>query len=722
MLAFDAWLNSAMYESGQNSRRRYAAYSAFMHRFHVAGPLRWFVELCCEGLTLGLGAAVLALAFAIPAFQETSDDWLKKQDLAVTFLDRYGAEIGRRGIRHDDSVPFEQIPDSLIKALLATEDRRFYEHFGIDIIGTARALMVNARASNVRQGGSSITQQLAKNLFLTNERTLGRKIKEAYLALWLEAHLSKKEILHLYLDRAYMGGGNFGAQAAAEFYFGKNIRDISLSEAAMLAGLFKAPSKYAPHVNLPAARARANDVLNNLVDAGFMSEGQIYAARKNPATPVDRTQVTNPDWYLDWAYEEVKHLAEAGKLGRDRVLTVRTALDLNLQKQAETVIEDQLRLNGASYHVKQSATVVLEPNGAVRAIVGGRDYGDSQFNRATDALRQPGSSFKPFVYATALMTGRFTPDTPISGGGYCWGDWCPHNFAGASYGMLPMWLAMTKSVNTAAARLSEMIGKGNQKVGREMVIETAARMGITTTLEDTPSLVIGADAVKVIDMAGAYAAFANGGHKAVPFAALDVRNSAGSTIFRHELDVEKFERVLPAKVAEQMVGMMTHVVEEGTARAAHIDGVHVAGKTGTTNGSKDAWFVGYTGNYVEAVWYGNDDNSPANNMTGGSLPAHTWHDIMAYAHQGIELKPLPGAPAAPAGQEVASNGAGAATKVIELAQPQRPATLSRQSSEVIAGIEKLFRSVEGKRAAAGEPLSLAAGGSVQTLGTPKRVD
>ena len=220
MLAFDAWLNSAMYESGQRSRRRYAGYSAFMHRFHVSGPLRWFVEICCEGLTLGLGAAVVALALAIPAFQETSDDWLKKQDLAVTFLDRYGAEIGRRGIRHDDSVPFEQIPDSLIKALLATEDRRFYEHFGIDIIGTGRALMVNARSSNVRQGGSSITQQLAKNLFLTNERTLGRKIKEAYLALWLESHLSKKEILQLYLDRAYMGGGNFGAQAAAEFYFG----------------------------------------------------------------------------------------------------------------------------------------------------------------------------------------------------------------------------------------------------------------------------------------------------------------------------------------------------------------------------------------------------------------------------------------------------------------------------------------------------------------------
>ena len=275
--------------------------------------------------------------------------------------------VGQRGIKHDDAVPLDQYPDYVIKAVLATEDRRFYEHFGIDIIGTGRALTVNARSSGVVQGGSSITQQLAKNLFLSNERTITRKINEAFLALWLELRLTKHEILKLYLDRVYMGGGTFGIQAAAEFYFGKSMRDVSLSEAAMLAGLFKAPTKYAPHINLPAARARANDVLDNLVDAGFMTQSQIVAAQRNPATPVERKRDQSPDWYLDFAFEEVKRLADAGKLGADRVLIVRTALDPNVQKRADEVVEENLRESGRAYHAKQSASVFMELDGAVRA-------------------------------------------------------------------------------------------------------------------------------------------------------------------------------------------------------------------------------------------------------------------------------------------------------------------------------------------------------------------
>src|SRR4051794_31912830 len=429
-----------------------------MDRFHVRGWPRVGVELACETLTLGLGGAILALFLATPAFQETSDDWLKKQDLAVTFLDRYGNEVGRRGIKHDDSITLDQLPEHLIQAVLATEDRRFYEHWGIDVIGTMRALTVNARATTVVQGGSSITQQLAKNLFLSNERTLQRKIKEAFLALWLEYRLPKREILKLYLDRAYMGGGTFGVQAAAEFYFGKNVRDISLAEAAMLAGLFKAPTKYAPHINLPAARARANDVLSFMVEAGFLTEGQVYAARRNPATPVDRKRDSTPDWYLDWAYDEVKALSDQHKLGNDRVLVVRTGLDVNLQRKAETAIEDSLRQYGRQYHATQGAAVVLEPTGLVRAIVGGRDYGTSQFNRATDAARQPGSSFKPFVYLSAVMTGRFHRDTPVNGSGLCLGNWCPNNYGGASAGMLPMVVALEKSLNTVAVWLSIQIG------------------------------------------------------------------------------------------------------------------------------------------------------------------------------------------------------------------------------------------------------------------------
>ena len=277
--------NSTLFSSGKGLRELYERYSTFMDRFYVGRWKRWvFIEPLSEAATIGLGGLILMLALAVPAFRETADDdWLKKSDLAVTFLDRYGNPIGSRGIKHNDSIPLEDFPDNLIKATLATEDRRFYDHFGIDIAGTARALVTNAQAGGVRQGGSSITQQLAKNLFLNNERTIERKVKEAFLAIWLETRLTKNEILKLYLDRAYMGGGTFGVDGAAHFYFNKSARDVNLAESAMLAGLFKAPTKYAPHINLPAARARANVVLDNLVDAGFMTEGQVFGARRNPA-------------------------------------------------------------------------------------------------------------------------------------------------------------------------------------------------------------------------------------------------------------------------------------------------------------------------------------------------------------------------------------------------------------------------------------------------------
>ena len=701
LLAFDAWVNSSMYESGQSARRSYDNFATYMDRFHVGGGWRILVELACEGLTLGVGGAVLMLGLALPAFREVSDDdWLKKQDLAVTFLDRYGAEVGRRGIKHDDSVPLEQVPEYLIQAALATEDRRFYEHFGIDPVGLFRALTVNARSSGVVQGGSSITQQLAKNLFLSNERTVERKIKEAFLALWLEFRLPKREILKLYLDRAYMGGGTFGVQAAAEFYFGKNIRDISLAEAAMLAGLFKAPTKYAPHINLPAARARANDVLSNLVDAGFMTEGQVYAARRNPATPVDRRRDSTPDWYLDLAYDEVRKLAEQNKLGNDRVLTVRTGLDVGLQRKAESAIEDSLRQYGHQYRASQGATVVLEPTGLVRAIVGGRDYGQSQFNRATDAARQPGSSFKPFVYLTAVMTGKYHRDTMVNGSSLCIGNWCPGNYGGASAGMLPMVVALEKSLNTVAVYLSIKNGENywpkNQpyhlgrvaELGRSKIVETARKMGVVNTpLPDTVSLPLGADDVKMIDMASAYAAFSNGGKRVPPYAAVEIRNSRGDTIYRHDRDAPPPQQVIPAEKIAEMNNLLKEVVANGTARAAQLEGVVAAGKTGTTKAYRDAWFDGFTGNYICTVWFGNDDDTSMNNMTGGTLPARTWHEIMAYAHQGIELKNPYGITDTP--PPISSSVA--ASKPGELGAPQRPATLSRRSNEAIMGIEEMIR-------------------------------
>src|SRR5688572_13354715 len=351
-----------------------------MDRFHVAGWKRWvLVEPASEAATMGMAGLVLALALALPAFYETSDeDWLKKSELAVQFLDRYGNEVGARGIKHNDSIPIEEFPDHLIKATLATEDRRFYEHFGIDIPGTFRAVLANTRAGGVVQGGSSISQQLAKNLFLSNERTIERKVKEAFLAVWLEVRLSKNDILKLYLDRAYLGGGTFGVDAAAQYYFNKSARDVNLSEAAMLAGLFKAPSKFAPHINLPAARARANVVLDNLVEAGFMTEGQVFGARRNPAAVVDRRDERSPNYYLDWAFDEMKKLvATFPKSMGERVFIVRTALDTGLQVTADNAVEAILRQYGNDYHARQAAAVIMDTDGAVRAMVGGRDYGQS---------------------------------------------------------------------------------------------------------------------------------------------------------------------------------------------------------------------------------------------------------------------------------------------------------------------------------------------------------
>jgi penicillin-binding protein 1A len=718
MLAADAFIDSSLYRAQRGAIAAYASISGFFDHFHVSGLAKLAVEAACEGLSLGLAVAILALALALPAFRETSDeDWLKREDLAVTFLDRYGVEVGRRGIKHDESIPLDQLPDHFIKAVLATEDRRFFSHFGIDIVGTLRALTVNARASNVVQGGSSITQQLAKNLFLTNERSLDRKIKEAYLALWLEHHLTKKQILKLYLDRAYMGGGAFGVEAAAQFYFGKSARDIDLAQSAMLAGLFKAPTKYSPDVNLPAARARANDVLSNLVDAGFMTEGQVYAARRNPATPVDHAERGSPDYYLDFAYDEVKALADAGKLGNERVLVVRTGLDDALQHKAEEVIEDMLRVRAPAYHANQAATVVAEPSGLVRAMVGGRDYGASQFNRATDALRQPGSSFKIFVYLTALLTGKYHKDTPIDASSICIGDYCVHNYAGESAGTLPLYVALAQSLNTAAIRLSVKIGEAYwpagksyhlakiAELGRNKIVATARAMGLTTPLPDTVSLPIGADDVRMIDMVGANAVLANGGRRATPYAAIEIRNPHGDLIYSRDADGPPPVQVVPAEKVAEMNNILIHVVTEGTGRAAQIPGLVIAGKTGTTNNSTNAWFNGFTGNLVCSVWFGNDDNTPTAGMVGGTLPAMSWHDIMLFAHQNLEVKPPYGVPPAPPlkpAQVAAANKQGA-----NLATPA-PVGLSARAAQVITEIGQLARADKGRTAQRKLPLSLAA--------------
>jgi penicillin-binding protein 1A len=692
-LWFDAWLNSALFQSGRGLAAAWGWYSEKLTCLRFRGPLRGILDLTSEATTLGTVGAIVMLALALPAFRETEDDWLKTQDLAVTFLDRYGQEVGRRGLHLDDSYKIEDFPDYMVKAALATEDRRFYDHWGIDPIGTFRAVLVNAQGGGVVQGGSSITQQLAKNLFLTNERSLERKIKEAFLAVWLEFHLTKDEILKLYLDRAYMGGGAHGVVAAADYYFGKPAKELTLAESAMLAGLFKAPTKYAPHVNLPAARARANEVLRNMVEAGFLTEGQIQTARRNPATPVNRERETTPDFYLDWAFDQVKSLAAQKKFGNERVLIVKTPLDTGLQRHTEETLENMLRQHGRQYKAGQGAIVVMDVDGAVRTIVGGRDYGQSQFNRATGGLRQPGSSFKPFVYAAALTTNpKLRPNSIVVDRPVCLGNWCPQNYGRSFSGSMPLVSALARSINSIPVIMSVEIGKGNAKAGRAVIVDTAKRMGLTHPLTDSSSLPIGAAEVTPIDMAASYAVFANGGKRADPYAAWEVRNSSGEVIYRHDRDTPP-KQVLDPRVVHDMNFMLNKVVEEGTGKRAALEGIPVAGKTGTTNGYKDAWFVGFTGNLVASVWYGNDDSSPMNDMTGGTLPAMTWHEVMNLAHQNLEIRPIPGASPANASRVASAKGP-VADQAQAPAQGFLAGTLSRKSYEVLGGIGTLFQSVD----------------------------
>jgi len=705
LLDLDSRLDFGLFRGALVAREVFERFRDFMDRFHVAGWRRWVVvEPLSELATMGTGGLLFALALAVPAFRETSDeDWLKKSELAVVFLDRYGNEVGSRGIKHSSAVALADFPDQLIKAVLATEDRRFYEHFGIDIAGTMRAVVTNARAGGVVQGGSSITQQLAKNLFLSNERTIERKVKEAFLALWLETRLSKNEIFKLYLDRAYMGGGAFGVDAAAQFYFGKSAREVNLAEAAMLAGLFKAPTKFAPHINLPAARARANVVLDNLVEAGFMTEGQVFGARRNPAVAIDRRDEGAPGYYLDYAFEEMKKLVDtpAFRSIPDRAFVVRTALDLGLQRSAEDAIENNIRQFGRDYHAKQAAAVVADLEGAVRAMVGGVDYNISQFNRATDAYRQPGSSFKPYVYATALMNG-FKPTSVVVDGPVCIGNWCPQNYGKSYSGSVTLIQAITRSINVVPVKLSiAMGGREGPRAGRAKIIQTARRMGIKAPLPDTPSLPIGADEVTVLEHTVAYATFPNRGMAVKPHAILEVRSGSGDTIWRFDRDdTKKPTQAIPPQVASDMAMMMSHVVEEGTAKRAILDGIKSAGKTGTTNSYRDAWFVGYTGNFVCGVWFGNDDYSPLNRMTGGSLPAQTWHEIMAYAHQGIELKQIAGVGpnGATVGPIIDKEGKGDA--------PIRPAMLTHKGVESLLRVERLMD--DANRILTGAPAAQAA--------------
>jgi penicillin-binding protein 1A len=635
-LKIDSWIDSGLYGAWIGFRDWWSAYSSFFGRFEVKGFPRACNELACETLTLSVAGFLVILTFALPAFEIAQGKINLSDEFSVTFLDRYGNEIGKRGLLRDDSVPLDEIPDVLIKATLATEDRRFFDHFGIDVMGTLRALVANAQADQVVQGGSSLTQQLAKNMFLSPERALPRKIKEAFIAIYLETHYTKPEILKLYFDRAYLGGGSYGVEAASQYYFGKSVRDINLSEAAMLAGMFKAPTRYAPHVNLAASRARANEVLTNMVEAGYMSEGQVYGARMNPARIVERGETNTPDYFLDWAFEEVKRLMHDSP---ERILLARTTVDLSLQKMADEAVTRQIDEFGRARHFSQGAMVVMETSGAVRAMVGGKDYSTSQFNRATHAYRQPGSSFKPYVYITALENG-YTPNTVVSGGGARCGNWSPHNYAAGEGNTMRLIDALAHSINTIAVKVS-------LDVGREKVMATMAKLGITR-LKKTCSLALGDQGLTPLEHTQNYAVFASGGLETHAYAIEEIRTLKGEFLYSHESEAQKpRKRLFPLKDVEELNTMLQAVVQRGTGRRAQLDFTNDVGKTGTSSKWRDGWFMGFTGQYVVGVWMGNDDFSPMARVTGGSFPAQAWHDFMVAAHDTDNIPDIPGIPTHP---------------------------------------------------------------------------
>ncbi|MGO9171117.1 MAG: transglycosylase domain-containing protein [Rhodomicrobium sp.] len=545
----------------------------------------------------------------------------------LTILARGGEFIAERGMRRA-YVPYKDIPPHLVKAVLATEDRRFFYHFGFDPIGLVRAASANWRSGEVQQGGSTITQQLAKNLFLQPRRNWARKAEEFILALWLEHRFTKREILELYLNRVYFGGGNYGIGAAAHSYFGKAPQDITLAEAALLAGLIKAPSYYSPTANMNRARMRAKEILRLLAETDQIDINQYAEAAASP--PELKVLPAKPGFgfVADWVAEVTPMLT--GETSHN--LTVETTVDTGLQLAARNAVENVMRTKGRTAHASEAAVLLLTPDGAVRAMYGGRNHAESQFNRAVRAMRQPGSAFKPFIYLAAIEDG-FTPNTAIDDSPVDIEGWRPVNFGKDYRGQISLRTAMTHSSNMAAVRLM-------QAVGTDRIVEVANRLGVLSARNVGPTLALGTSETTLLEITSAFSVFANGGLAVVPEVVERIVDDRGRVLF--ERSKRPAPRVVSARAVSAMNDMMNAVVAGGTARSASLDLYPAAGKTGTSQNFKDAWFIGYTAQWVGGVWMGNDNASPMRGVTGGSLPAEIWKELMLKAHEGQMPKPLPG--------------------------------------------------------------------------------
>jgi penicillin-binding protein 1A len=578
-----------------------------------------------------------------------------------------GSIIANRGATGGEALSLDSMSPYLPQAVISIEDRRFYYHFGFDPIGLARAVVTNIVSGHTVQGGSTLTQQLAKNLFLTPERTMERKVQEVLLAIWLEHKFTKDEILAMYLNRVYFGANAYGVEAAARRYYNKSARDLNLMEAATIAGLLKAPSRLSPAKDPAAAKARAEVVLGAMRDAGYINEKQVQSALAQTPDPARPYLSSAGQYVADMVMDRLHDMV--GDVKED--LIVDTTIDPALETEAGDVIRNAINKEGKRLNVTQGALVAIDGTGAIRALVGGKDYAESQYDRAYKALRQPGSAFKPFVYAAALEQGA-TPDSVRNDAPVRIGDWTPENYEKKYNGPVTLSYALAHSLNTIAAQLV-------MEAGPQQVIKVAHRMGIEADLQPNASIALGTSEVTLMDLTASYAPFMNGGYKATPHVVRRITTAKGKVLYENTYDAPP--RVLEPNIVAMMNGMMMRVVNEGTGRAARLSGWQVAGKTGTTQSSRDALFVGFTSDMTTGVWFGNDDGTPMKKVTGGGLPSESWHQFMVLAEKGKTPAPLFGMSGGPVVASQPPRNAPMAARDV----PERGRTLTDIISDFLNG-------------------------------------
>jgi penicillin-binding protein 1A len=584
----------------------------------------WGAVLALWGLIGGIGALIW-IGIRLPPIQSLE---IPKRPPSVLILAVNGATLATRGDMGGAAVSIGELPDYVPNAFIAIEDRRFYSHRGVDPFGIARALVTDIFHRGAAQGGSTITQQLAKNLFLTQERTVTRKLQEIVLALWLEHKFSKTQILELYLNRVYFGAGAYGIEGAAQRYFGKSARHLTLAEAAMLAGLVQAPSRLAPSRNPAGAERRAALVLADMVELKMIGPAGAKLALARPAHAIKPPAAGSVNYVADWVMDAVNDLI--GKFDQD--IVVDTTIDPALQNAAEHALVDTLNAKGDKLNIGQGALVAMTPDGVVRALVGGRDYGDSQFDRAVDAKRQSGSAFKPFVYLTALEHG-LTPETVREDAPIAVKGWRPENYERQYLGAVTLRQALADSLNTVSVRLT-------LEFGPQAVVRTAYRLGIASILEPNASIALGTSEVSPLELVSAYATFANGGLAVSPHIVERIRGADGKTLYGRAQ--QQLGRIVDARYVGMMNSMLHETLVSGTARAANLPGWQAAGKTGTSQDFRDAWFIGYTSRLVAGIWLGNDDNSPTKRAVGGGVPVEIWSRFIRAALAGTAPTALPG--------------------------------------------------------------------------------